>query len=268
MAERGSHLYLTPAADRFFLAPAGEELLAGDVVVLSITGEERRLDAASLAFVEVTRVEALMYLRAQAEREVATVADMIGHALRLSGMGSEKRQDLRRIAERLGVSQAELRHDPEAAKAAFQRFADDVYAVSAAVASGDAADLEAARERMAAWGIDLGDTLGDLSGYFRAVRYLDQEGAAHAAARGLRALADTIEGDQASLGRRIDELITRMDRDFGPLVGEDPEREQRRRQEEYRRSAKSAIADALRAAGITPLASAEAENRDGPDREN
>lgn len=184
-------LYLTPAADRFFLVSAGYELSAGNFVVVSIPGAQQSVDEAALAPFEVSEEQVQAHVRTQVER-------------------------------------------------------------------------------LATRGIDLGDMVDALPGYLAALRQLDQGGATRAAARGLRALADVIEGDQASLGRRIDELIAQLERELGPLAGMEWER--RQRQEEYRRSARSAIADALRAAGITPLASTgpadtASEDRDGPDRE-
>jgi hypothetical protein len=100
---------------------------------------------------------------------------------------------------------------------------------------------------------------------------MSSEEVAASAATSLRALADTIESgardvDPGSLGRRIDALIERLERDVGPHMGHDREREQQQRQAEYLRSARSAIADSLRAAGITPLnapGTAEPPGREG-----
>jgi hypothetical protein len=184
-------LYLTPAADRFFLIPAGHEVPPGDLLVVSVTGTQRRLDPASLAPLEVTRAEARAHLR-----------------------------------------------------------------------TGLTADLTAARERLAARGLDLDATLDDLSRHLDTLRQLDQHGAAQAVAEGLRRLTDPIEGDERSLGQRIDALLARLERELGPLVGEDRQAQAAARQEEYRRSAISAIGDALREAGITPLTSTEPDTAD------
>ena len=62
-----------------------------------------------------------------------------------------------------------------------------------------------------------------------------------------------VEDLRQSGGKRIDEVISKLERQLGPLVGVNREREKRQRQEEYQRSATSAIADALREAGIEPL---------------
>ena len=81
--------------------------------------------------------------------------------------------------------------------------------------------------------------------------------ATRTAAKALRAFAEIIESDQGSAGRRIDALIGRLQRELGPLVGEPLQPEEGHRQATYDRSAKSVIADALRSAGITPLAAQE-----------
>lgn len=246
-------LYLTADAGRFFLVPAGHELAPGDLRVVSLTGEERLADPAALGAVEVSRDGAEAHLRALAQRSVSAAADVVGRALGLAGLG-EALPDLPSIADRLGTRE---QRDPQAAKAALEALTADMHAISAALASGAGADLDAARERLARRGIDLGDTLDDLPGYVAAIRRLEQDSAAQVAARGLRAMADAIEGEPESLGRRIDELIARLEREVGPFLGADPQRRTRERQERYARSARSAIGDALRARGITPLATDE-----------
>lgn len=251
MSPGGAALFLTPAADRFFLVPHGRELAPGEFLVVAVTGEERRVDAGDLAPLEVARGEAEAHLRGEAERAMANVADTLGRALGIAGAAPP---DMRRVAERLGLSQRDLERDPKAAGAALGGLAEDMQAISALVASGESADLDAARARLAARGIDLGDTLDELPRQLEALRRLDQQDVARAAATGLRALADAIEGtDEEQLGRRIDELIARLEREVGPYLGRDPERIRRERQEEYRVDAGSAIADSLREAGITPL---------------
>jgi hypothetical protein len=59
-------------------------------------------------------------------------------------------------------------------------------------------------------------------------------------------------GEQADLGRHIDATVDRLEKNVGG-VGRAAERDRERRQEEYRRSARSAIADALSESGFRPL---------------
>jgi hypothetical protein len=54
-------------------------------------------------------------------------------------------------------------------------------------------------------------------------------------------------------GKRVDEVLDRLERQLGPFVGMNRAREKQRRRQEYQRSARTAIADALREAGIEPL---------------
>jgi hypothetical protein len=242
------------ADGRFFLVPAGEEVPSGDFVVVDVGGRERRVNEAALSPFEVSEHQAQVQMQARAEQAIASVTDAIAKVFGLGPTsGRSQPADLRRLAEQLGLSDNDLRRDPDAARAAFERLTSDMHVVSAAVASGDAAQLETARDRLAAHGIDLGDTLDELPGYLAALRKLDQPQAARAAAEGLRALADAIEADEQTLGRRIDEVIARLERKLGPYVGVNEEQERQRREEEYDRMASAGIAEALRAAGITPL---------------
>jgi hypothetical protein len=209
-------------------------------MLTAISGEGRHVDSTAVAGFEVSREQAEVHLRGVMERALADVAETVARAL---GAAGEEAPDLGRLAERLGARGC----DKVAAKAALRGLADDMNAVTAAFASGEPGELDAARARLKARGIDIGDALED-------VRQLDQERAKAAAASGLRALADGIEntGEQP-IGRRIDELVERFEREVGPWIGRGPQRIKKQRQDEYRTSARSAIADSLREAGIAPL---------------
>lgn len=74
--------------------------------------------------------------------------------------------------------------------------------------------------------------------------------ALHGLAEDVRAMPDG--GEQAELGRHIDATVDRFEHALGD-IGHVAERDRERRQEEYRKSARSAIADALSEAGFTPL---------------
>jgi hypothetical protein len=249
-------LYVTPEADRFFLVGSEDALIPGDLVIVSVTGDKRLVDPVTLMTHEVSRDAAAAYLSAQAHQALSDAADTVGRALGLAGVGDAV-PDPRTIAARLGLPESDLRTDPHAAKVAVDDLADDLHAIAAAVTAGRPADVDAARARLAARGIDVGDTLDELPRYLAAIRQLDQRSAVAGAASGLRAVADAIERQEESLGRRIDELIARLDREIGPFLGRDPERERRERQTGYERSARAAIAESLRAHGITPLAADE-----------
>ena len=211
---------------RFFLVPG--ELPAGDLLVSGGAGD-RRVDAAAIAPYEVTKEQAEAHVRLEMQQAVSGVADAIAGAL---GQGSA---DLAQVAERLGLTGGD-------SGAAFKRLADDVYALTAAVTSGAPDDIDAARARLQARGIDLGDSIERL-------RALDEE----RAAEWMRRMAAELDDGEQPLGRRIDELIARLEHVVGPWLGRDPEKIRQKRQAEYRSSARSSIADALRDVGIEPL---------------
>jgi hypothetical protein len=239
-------LYATPTADRFFLVPRGQELATGDLTVVAVAGEVRQVSPAAISPYEVTREEAQAHVRAEAECALATVAETLERVL---GIAGKEPLDLRRLAEQLGGGGS----DPHSAKAALARLADDVQAISAAVVSGSPTELDQARARLEARGLDLGDTLDDLRRRLEELKHLDR----HSAAASLRRLADDLEGSEEPLGTRIDDLLDRLERQIGPLLGSTPEEVQTQRQEGYLRDARSAIAESLREAGIKPLSDAD-----------
>src|SRR5207302_4509419 len=88
-------------------------------------------------------------------------------------------------------------------------------------------------------------TLQEVEEDVRRIGQMSSEEVAASAASSLRALADTIEAggrdtDPGALGQRIDVLIERLEREVGPHMGQDPEREQQQREAEYLDSARSA----------------------------
>jgi hypothetical protein len=182
-------LLATPAADRFFLVPPGAELAEGELLLESASGEERRVDPAAVSAFEVSRQEAQEHVRAEIEGTLAGVAGTLANAF---GVAGDEPPDLRRPAERLGLS------------------GDDVRAAEAAI-RGVAADAQALVAELAS-GVDL-----------------------------------------AGLGRSVDELVERLEREVGPYLGRDPERVRQQRRAGYERDARASIAESLREAGITPL---------------
>lgn len=219
-------LYTTPTSDRFFLVSG--DLRAGEFLIVGRDGD-RRVDAAAIAPYEVTKEQAEAHVRIEIQQAVTGVADALAGAL---GQGAV---DPAQVAERLGLTGGD-------ADAPFKRLADDVHALSAAVTSGAPEDIDAARTRLKARGIDLGDSIERL-------RALDEE----RAAEWLRRMAAELDDGERPLGRRIDELIARLERDVGPWLGRDPEKLREKRRAEYLSAARSSIADALQDAGIEPL---------------
>jgi hypothetical protein len=228
-------LYLfTPALDRHFLVPDDASIPAGELTVGSSTGEEWRVDPEAVAPYEVSREEALADVRGQVERSVAGLVDLLAGAVDTAG---GTLADPERLAGLLGLAAADL---PELGSA-LRGLAADVQMTLAAVASGQPADLAAVSARLAARGSDVGQALGGVSRQLEQLRLLETP-------------AGTGPGDDSTrdLGRRIDELVARLERTAG-TSGRLAERGREQRQAEYRRDARSAIADSLREAGFTPL---------------
>ena len=98
--------------------------------------------------------------------------------------------------------------------------------------------------------------LADLPRYMDSAHRLDPTTVSRAAALGLRALADTLESETSSRpGARLDAFVQRCERELGPLL--ESRAQPTRRDDAYGDSVIRTIADALRAAGISPLNSGE-----------
>ncbi|MGI9148103.1 MAG: hypothetical protein ACR2IK_16375 [Chloroflexota bacterium] len=226
-------LYLTPDADRLFLVPAQQELPAGDFTVATLDGRQRLVDALAIMRFEVSQAQAQTHFRTVAE----SVMDL------LSGT----------VSDSLATSH------PSATVSALERLAGEVRAVAAGLSTGDAENVRKARETLSRRGIELGDGLDELTRYLQRARQSDEPGISLAPKSAQQTARDEVQHAEAGLGRRVDASIERLERTLGPLTGLDAAREQQRqqRQEVHERSARSAIAEALRMAGIAPLSSAD-----------
>jgi hypothetical protein len=240
-------LFTTPAVDRFFVLPLECSPAEGDLRLVSLTGEERHVDAAAVAPHEVAREQAQVHVRNHVEQALTGVVDMLTRVLRVS---DDRPPNLERLAERLGLTT----NDRHAVEAALRDLAADVQTITTIVVSDRPADLEAAYARLEACGRDAGRALGELSRRLVEVRRVDRRDGADPMADVLRTLTDPAsDGSETPLHRRVDELLARLERTLGPYVGHDPGGDRAQRQEEYRRDARSAIADSLRDSGFTPF---------------
>ncbi len=238
--------YTIPLADRFFLLPEGYEPPPGNLQLGGLQGEESGVDPAVVAPYEVSPEEAQAHIRLQVEEASANVSAALTRLLR--GLGESP--DPNKLAERLGLTGGDRR----AIEKTLLGVVADVKGMGSAIASGESADLERARERLERRGLDLGDSLSDLAHQLDWLRGLNQENGAPAVPEGVQAFIYALAGDSTDpLGRRLDEIVAGLQSQLGPVLGPDPERNQKQRQREYQRNARSAIADSLRAAGIAPL---------------
>ena len=239
-------LYTIPSADRCFLLPEGLEPAAGNLRLGGLGDEERRVDPSAVALYEVSQEEAQAHIRRQVEgASTGVTAALTGL---LGGLGESP--DPHQLAERLGLTGG----DRQAIETALRGVAADVRAVATAIASGQSADLDAARKRLERRGLDLGDALDNLAHQLDAIRGITRQEGSTVVPGGLQGFIDSVLGDsEEPVGRRIDDMLARFLNELGPVFGPDPECDRDRRQREYQRDARTAIADSLREAGITPL---------------
>lgn len=159
------------------------------------------------------------------------------------------------IAGLLGTNLDELRTSPEKARANLL----DLFAeLAAAGTGGGEGKLEASRRFMRrirtglqAQGVEISAELDELPDRLhRLVR--DATSQPEKLGEHLRYLAGLFEarGDEADLDAVAESLAAAL----GPLVGQPVEADDERLQEEYRASARRAIADSLREVGLEPLA--------------
>jgi len=234
---------------RYFLVPTGQVLPPGDTRVVTIMGESLSLDGDSLAPFKIEEAALRVYLAGNIKQAMAEAVAEIerikpGHGVFHTSEVMGRLSDHQQSIEKGRTTAPDGRH-----------LADAVRVVSAAIASGDVDAMHQAQDHLRRYGLELGDTLDDLASSLRATGQLDCNLVVNAAGVGLTGLSEALSGDPAALGDRLDDLAELLDHELGGFATTERETSAARRKQEYRESANSAIADALRAAGITPLAS-------------
>lgn len=186
---------------------------------------------------------------------------------------NRSRPNKKLIADILASFHEELRQNPNAVMAALQKLADEFKSVLEYATNQDPIRQVAARERVRALqrtlqerGVEVGTTLEQLPDLLQFISQLGDEATAHKLAETLYSFAEQLNQSPEALGRKLDEFIASMERNFGTFVGSAKARQQEQIYQEAKVSARSAIAESLRAHGIAPLTSPEAEHL--PDREN
>jgi len=237
-------LLIDAANDRYYLVPLEYELKSGETLLIRPGGDQLTIDVSGLGDFEIgaARLRSMMQLEIdsaldEAIAEITTAYRRFARPSvsfsRRSSFGGRGRGSDPRTGDLLVI----------------------VRQLSAAIATGDRDQLRTSNSQLHTFGVDLGDILDELPARIDAIGRLDPQSAGRTAELCTDGLAQMLGADGGTGSLKLDELLSRFEREIGALIGLEPNSAAQRKAE-YRQSANSAIADSLCAAGIEPLASA------------
>lgn len=252
-------LWMNTAGDRYFLIPNNITIQPGSYPLLSLVEERRtNVNEAALDAFAISEPEARARFIADNgplfDETIRVLLDSWESTIKpqLSNVPAMLQQVLGIL---LGVAPQEL--EPHAALLEQQapellRELAGVMLTSSAATKEQRAlsrvQMRALRKRLSAQGIDVDQRLEHIASDLVPKEDLAQL---------LEACAAQLQQASVESEDQLRALFDTLERDFGALVADDPEEEERQRQRrlrEYRKSADDAIAAAMRAHGLTPAA--------------
>jgi len=264
-------IYTDYPRSHYFLIPNDQELSSGDFIILTLNGDEKKVDYAAITSFEIPESEVKLYLQAEMSQALDEAKNAFSNFLELELQTSQEvssnplpssdqtpsNEEL--ISSLFGTTPEELQNNPKAAQATFVNFSNDLQELLDDSSSKSPNRVEAARagvsalrEKLQAQGINVGDEMDELSDkLLEAFSDSKIEDYLQKILAKLRDLADQIEQSPDGVGQKIDETIKSLSKDL--FVDQEKRLEEKRKQQ-YRKSAQDAIAESFRSLGLPSFA--------------
>ncbi|MBE9127619.1 MULTISPECIES: hypothetical protein [unclassified Coleofasciculus] len=260
-------LWLDSTRSRYFLIPDDQDLVTGDFILCNLSGDEKNVDSASIASFEITESEAKAYLQAEMNQALEEAKNAFSNFVAFSTQKSQAapsnptpssddtQSTHNLISTLLGVTPEELQNNPEAIQTAFLNLYTELKEFVSASTSKNPTEVEAARARLhslrktlSTQGINLSEDIEEFPDKLQEVLSSSNiEGYLKEIVSKLRDLADKINQSPDAIGQTIDETIQTLSQDL--FIDEEKRLEEKRKQQ-YRQSARDAIAQSFRSRGI------------------
>jgi hypothetical protein len=264
-------LWIDSTRSHYFLIPNDQELSSRDFIILTLNGDEKKVDYNALNSFEIPESEAKAYLQAEMMQALDEAKNAFSNFLELElqtpqevslnpiPSSHQNPSDEELISSLFGATPEELQNNPKAAQATFVNFSNDLQELLDESISKKPNRVEAAlagvsalREKLQAQGINVGDEIDELSDkLLKAFSSSKIEDYLPKIIAKLRDLADQIEQSPDAVGQKIEETIKSLNKDL--FVHQEKRLEEKRKQQ-YRKSAQDAIAQSFRSLGLPSFA--------------
>ena len=264
-------LWMDSTRSRYFLIPNDQELSSGDFIILTLNGDEKKVDYNALNSLEIPESQAKAYLQAEMTQALDEAKNAFSNFLELELQTSHEvssnplpsfdqtPSDEELISSLFGTTPEELQNNPKAAQTTFVNFSNELQELLEESSSKSPNRVEAARagvsalrEKLQAQGINVGEEMDELSDkLLEAFSDSKIEDYLQKILAKLRDLADQIDQSPDAVGQKIDETIQSLSKDL--FVDQEKRLEEKRKQQ-YRKSAQDAIAESFRSLGLPSFA--------------
>ena len=264
-------LWTDSMRSHYFLIPNDQELSSGDFIILTLNGDEKKVDYNALNSFEIPESQAKAYLEAEMTQALDEAKNAFSNFLELELQTSQEvslnplassdktPSDEELISLLFGTTPEELENNPKAAQTTFVNFSNELQELLDESRSKSPNRVEAARagisalrEKLELQGINVGDEMDELSDkLLEAFSDSKIEDYLQKILAKLRDLVDQIEQSPDAVGQKIDETIKSLNKD---LFADQEKRLEEKRKQQYRKSAQDAIAESFRSLGLPSFA--------------
>jgi len=278
-------IYTDYPRSRYFLIPNDQNLPSGDFIILTLNGDEKKVDYAAITSFEIADSEAKAYLQTEMAQALDEAKNAFSNFLELELQTSQEvssnplpssdqtPSDEELISSLFGTTPEELPNNPKAAQATFVNFSnelqellDDSSSKSPNRVEAARAGVSALREKLQAQGINVGDEMEELSDkLLEAFSDSKIEDYLQKILAKLRDLADQIDQSPDAVGQKIDETIKSLSKD---LFADQEKRLEEKRKQQYRKSAQDAIAESFRSLGLPSFAGGDLKLENSQQKED
>lgn len=257
------------ANQRCFLVPGDQDLPCGTSLIRTLTGKTKRVDTAALDAFEITQAEAEAHITTEMSQAINQAKEAFSvfvnftalasqrQASSMPGSSDESQEGLDFISGLLDAMPDELQQDPPLTKSELLQMFGVWSRILKGVMNPDRKKQEESREQVRAasqaQGAAMEETITALMQNLQKLCTSRDNPDLSALAAGLRQIANLIEQPRDQVN--LDDIAQLLESSVGSLLGmnERKKRSEEKEKQEYRESARQAIAESLKAHNITPL---------------
>jgi hypothetical protein len=248
-----NQLWTDSQKTRYFLIPENSEITAGEFQILTVHGNEKKVDLTNIISWEISADEASQYLQLDMNQVLETAKNAFSNLILFA---TYEHTDNNLIASALGVDSQELQNHPEIAKAAVNNLYDNLTEVisnpsleTSEIVTKYNSELDDFKEVLKAEGIDISQEIEELTEQIQTTLSSEKiQKNLPVIIAGLNKFLKQMETSPEAAGKVIDELLKSLTEEI--FIEEEKQLEEQRK-EKYKKSAQEAIATSFKSLGLS-----------------
>ncbi len=247
-----NQLWTDSQKSRYFLIPKNAEITAGEFQILTIHGNEKKVNLTNIISWEISANEASQYLQLDINQVLETAKNAFSNLI----LFATSDDDNNLIASVLEVNNQELQNHPEIAKAAVDNLYDNLTEViskpsleASEIVNKYNSELDDLKAVLKAEGIDINQEMEELTQQIQTTLSSEKiQQNLPVIIAGLNKFLKQMETSPEAAGKVIDELLKSLTEEI--FIEEEKQLEEQRK-EKYKKSAQEAIATSFKSLGLS-----------------